>query len=110
LWPNIRFLTSTVTEKNATKNILDGRKDRGKTVYPPPPSGSGGIINFKQTKIWKYLLWDSLKTFVGSVFGPIRFLLPVCRFCWFLYTLNIYAHFSQQLLMTGIWYLVTSFI
>jgi hypothetical protein len=33
-----------VTEKNATKNILDGRKDgktdgrtdRGKTVYPPP--------------------------------------------------------------------------
>jgi hypothetical protein len=35
-----RFLPSTVTEKNATKNILD----RGKTVYPPPPSGSGGII------------------------------------------------------------------
>ena len=27
LWPNIRFLPSTVTEKNATKNILDGRKD-----------------------------------------------------------------------------------
>jgi hypothetical protein len=48
----IRFLPSTVTEKNAKKNILDGRKDRrkggrtdrGKTVYPPPPSGSGGII------------------------------------------------------------------
>ena len=33
-----------VTEKNAMKNILDGRTDRGKTVYPPPPSGSGGII------------------------------------------------------------------
>jgi hypothetical protein len=28
LWPNIRFLPSTVTEKNATKNILDGRTDR----------------------------------------------------------------------------------
>ena len=29
-----------------TKNILDdGRMDRGKTVYPPPPSGSGGIIS-----------------------------------------------------------------
>ena len=49
---NIRFLPSTVTEKNATKNILDGRKDgrtgrqtdRGKTVCPPPPSGSRGII------------------------------------------------------------------
>ena len=43
LWPNIRFLPSIVTEKNATKNILDGQTDRGKTVYPPPPSG-GGII------------------------------------------------------------------
>jgi hypothetical protein len=51
---------------------------------------------------------------VGSVFEPIGFLLPVCRLCWFLYTLNIYAHFlsyfSQQLLMAEIWYLVTSFI
>jgi hypothetical protein len=27
LWPNIRFLPSTVTEKNATKNILDGRTE-----------------------------------------------------------------------------------
>jgi hypothetical protein len=48
LWPNIRFLPSTVTEKNATKNILEGWKDRqtdrGKTVYPPPSSGSEGII------------------------------------------------------------------
>jgi hypothetical protein len=43
LWPNIRFLPLTVTEKNATKNILDGQTDRGKTVYPPRPSGSGGI-------------------------------------------------------------------
>jgi hypothetical protein len=46
----------------------------------------------------------------SSVFGPVRFLLPVCRLSWFLYILNIYAHFSQQLLMTWIWYLVTSFI
>jgi hypothetical protein len=50
---------------------------------------------------------------VGSIFGPVRFLLPVCRLSWFLYTLNIYAHFSshfsQQLLMAEIWYLVTSF-
>ena len=44
LWPNIRFLPSTVTEKNATKNILDGWKnrqtDRGKTVYPLPLRGA----------------------------------------------------------------------
>ena len=40
LWPNIRFLSSTVTEKYATTTILNGRKDgqtaRGKTVYSPP--------------------------------------------------------------------------
>ena len=45
VWPNIRFLPSTVTEKNVTKNILVGRKDgqtdRGKTVYPPPLRGAG---------------------------------------------------------------------
>jgi hypothetical protein len=44
----------------------------------------------------------------------VRFLFPVCRLSWFLYTLNIYvhfsSHFSQQLLMAEIWYLVTSFI
>jgi len=48
LRPNIRFLPSMVAEKNATKNILEERMDRqtdrGKTVYPPPPSGSGDII------------------------------------------------------------------
>jgi hypothetical protein len=27
------------------KNILDGQTDRGKTVYPPPPSGCRGIKN-----------------------------------------------------------------
>ena len=51
---------------------------------------------------------------MGRVFGPIRFLLPVCRLSWFLCTLKIYAHFSshfsQQLLMAEIWYLVTSFV
>ena len=44
-YTNMMLVTKyQVTEKNATKNILDGRKDRGKTVYPPSPSGSGGII------------------------------------------------------------------
>ena len=56
LWPNIRSLPSIVDEKNATKNILDGRRtdgqtDRGKTVYPPPPSGSGSII---KVDLWLY--------------------------------------------------------
>ena len=54
LWPNIVFLPSTVTEKNATKNILDGRKDRqtdrGKTVYPPSPSGERGYNYLIESK------------------------------------------------------------
>ena len=39
------MMPSTVTEKNGTKNILDGWKDgqtdRGKTVYPLPLRGTG---------------------------------------------------------------------
>ena len=41
------MVPSIVAEKNVTKNILEGRTDRGKTVYPPPPSGTGGIIRSK---------------------------------------------------------------
>jgi hypothetical protein len=40
---------------------------------------------------------------VGSVFGPIRFLLPVCRLSWFLYTLNIYAHF-RHIFLSNYWW------
>ena len=50
----------------------------------------------------------------GKRFWTHRIPTPVCRLCLFLYTLNIYAHisshFSQQLLMAEIWYLVTSVI
>ena len=44
LWPHIRFLPSIVAEKNAMKNILDGRKDRRTEVkqYTPSPSGEQG--------------------------------------------------------------------
>ena len=49
-----------VAEKNVAKNILDGRKDRGKTVYPPPPPGTGGIIRNGAKKI-------SLQTSFGDL-------------------------------------------
>jgi hypothetical protein len=39
---------------------------------------------------------------VGSVFGPIRFLLPVCRFCWFLYTFNI--HLYMHIFRSNYWW------
>jgi hypothetical protein len=43
---------------------------------------------------------------VGSVFGPIRFLLPVCRFCWFLYTFNIhlYMHIFCRMFLSNYWW------
>jgi hypothetical protein len=42
-------------------------------------------------EIW-YLVTSFIEVphIVGNVFGPVRFLLPVCRLSWFLYTLNIY--------------------
>ena len=102
-------------------------------IIPPFPEGGGGILFYlclsvRPSKIFfvtffsatidgqKSDIWSeashryAISWEVGSVFGTIRFLLPVCQFSWFLSTLNIYAQFSQQLLMAEIWYLVTSFI
>ena len=111
LWPNIRFLPSIVAEKNATK--------------------IGHIQNIcsmclKINKVGKQEIgiWRVQKRFpqygipIWSLWPNIRFLLPVCRLSWFLYKFNIHvhvyahfsSHFSQQLLMAEIWYLVTSFI
>ena len=43
---------------------------------------------------------------MGSVFGPIRFLLPVCRFCWFLNTFNIllYLHIFRRIFLSNYWW------
>jgi hypothetical protein len=93
LWPNIRFLPSIVAEKNATKNehicsMCIKINKVGKQEV--------GIM----AEIW-YLVKSIISVYhiVGSVFGPVRFLLPVCQLSWFLYTLNIpvYAHFSYQI-------------
>jgi hypothetical protein len=53
LWPNIKFqqlLRKMRRKISWTDGRTDGRTDRGKTVYPPPPLGSGGI---KMTKMGK---------------------------------------------------------
>jgi hypothetical protein len=41
-----------------------------------------------------------------AFFGPIRFLLPVCRFCWFLYTFNIhlYMHIFRHIFLSNYWW------
>jgi hypothetical protein len=42
-------------------------------------------------EIW-YLVTSVIYVYhiVGSVFGPVRFLLPACRLCWFLYNNKCY--------------------
>ena len=37
---------------------------------------------------------------MGSVFGPIRFLLPVCRLSWFLYTFTLNIHLCTKCICT----------
>jgi hypothetical protein len=41
-----------------------------------------------------------------SVINTIRFLLPVCRFCWFLYTFNIhlYMHNFRRIFLSNYWW------
>jgi hypothetical protein len=40
-----KLLVSSYDEKKIPYySRTDGQTDRGKTVYPPPPSGSGGIM------------------------------------------------------------------
>ena len=55
-------------------------------------------------EIW-YLVTSIILVYhiVGSVFGLVRFLLPVCWLNWFLYTLNIYAHF-RHIFLSNYWW------
>ena len=43
---------------------------------------------------------------MGSVFGPVRFLLPVCRLSWFLYTFNIhlYMQIFRRIILSNYWW------
>jgi hypothetical protein len=73
----------------------EGQTDRGKTVYPPPPSGSGGII-----------IIDFYSSWQGQGLYIVRFLLPVCRFCWFFYKFNIhlYMHIFRRIFLSNYWW------
>jgi hypothetical protein len=64
----------------------------------------------KNLLLWNY--WANLNQasyrviyhIVGSVFGPVRFLLPVCRLSWFLYTLNIHMHIFRHIFLRNYWW------
>jgi hypothetical protein len=71
---------STVTDKNATKNILDGRKDRRTEVKQyTSPSGSGGInMNKIQQKSNDWLRTQGLGT-DGRMYTGIPVYPPLCE-------------------------------
>jgi hypothetical protein len=54
-------------------------------------------------EIW-YLVTTVIYVYhiVGSIFGPVRFLLPVCRLIWFLYTFNI--HLYMHIFLSNYWW------
>jgi hypothetical protein len=72
---------------------------------PSRQTGSRNLMGPKTlTTIYRYpILWEAF-------FDPSDSYFLFADLVGFLYTFIIYAHFSQQLLTTGIWYLVTSFV
>jgi hypothetical protein len=103
LWPNIRFLPSTVTEKNATNNILDGRRTDGQTEVKQYTGYNYFNYNFTRLYIRYYEKFSRIQ---GSVFGSIRFILPVCRFRKILYTFNIHLHMHifRRIFLSNYWW------
>ena len=102
----------------ANKHVFIPRSPKGEEGYAVLPlsvlpSKIFFVAFFSATVNGRNLIYRY--TILWVVFlDPSDSLLPVCRLWWFLYTLNIYAHFSshfsQQLMMAEIWYLVTGFI
>jgi hypothetical protein len=81
----------------------------GRFFYTPAPRRGRGVYCFTSVRlsilpsfqdIFRRIFLSNYQwqksDIVGIVFGSVRFLLPVCRLSWFLYTLNIYAHFSSH--------------
>ena len=72
-----------------------GRTDRGKTVYPPPPSGSRGINSWNQLNNWKKIISvDELCVKTTSSMG----LNVCCFFTWFSWNYFIcerYIHINR---------------
>jgi hypothetical protein len=91
--------------------------------YTPLPGGGGGYTVlplsvqdifrriFLRNYWWhKFDIWSqaSYRYPISweAFFGPIRFLLPVCRLCWFLYTFNIHLnmHIFRRIFLSNYWW------
>jgi hypothetical protein len=72
-------------------------------TYDSPALQQTGSKNLMGQKTLPTIWGTYIK--LGSVFGPVRFLLPVWQLSLFLYTLNIYAHFSSHFSQPRLCYL-----
>jgi hypothetical protein len=80
------------------------RKMRRKISWTDRQFSSHFSQQLLMTWIW-YLVTGFILVphIVGSVFGPIRFLLPVCRLSWLLYTFNI-MHIFRHIFLSNYWW------
>ena len=90
-------------------SLLSPRSPKGGGVYcftSVRPSKIFFVAFFSVTVDGRNLIFGHKRHIVRSVFGPIRFLLPVCRLCWFLYTLNIqmYMFIFRCIFLSNYWW------
>jgi hypothetical protein len=105
---------------------IEERGMKKKYIFLYPRSTGGGVYCFTSVlpsvpryfsshfsqqllmaEIWYFVtIFILVRNIVGSVFGPVRFLLPVCRLSWFLYTLNIhlYMHIFRHIFLGNYWW------
>ena len=85
LWPNIRFLPSTVTEKSATKNILDGRTEVKQ--YTPLPN----LWN-TETTVQPYHFSVQLQPFFRTLTTHLKYCLGFFQNVWKILWFENFAH------------------
>jgi hypothetical protein len=110
LWPNIRFLPSIVTEKNATKNVHICSMCIKINKVGKQEVGIWWVQKrFPRYGIPIWSLWPNIR-FLSSIVteknATKNILDPACRLCWFLYTFNIhlYMHIFRRIFLSNYWW------
>ena len=99
IWSNHVFSVALVTFSGPSKHFYTpAPPERGYTVLPLSvlPSVQDIFLSnywWHKSDIWSQASYSM--PFCGKRFWTVRFLLPVCRLNWFLYTLNIYCKFRN---------------